>query len=86
MFVNTPGDSLKQIKHQITASRKTTGSVMGWDVPPSCIKFSLVQDKGKFGDIFIGRMNDQDVTVKVVRPDCDQQAKQAFDTELDILR
>ena len=59
---------------------------MGWDVPASCLKFSLVQGKGKFGDIFIGRMDDRNVRVKIMRPDCNKDAKEAFDRELDILR
>ena len=73
-------------KTQIIASRKALGSVMGWDVPSSFLKFTQVRDKGRFGDVFVGRMDDQDVTVKVVRPDCNQNTKHAFDRELDILR
>ena len=78
--------SLLEKKSLIVASRREVGTVMGWDVPSSSLKFSLVQDKGRFGDIFLGQMDDRDVTVKVVRPDCNQEAKCAFDRELDILR
>lgn len=78
--------ALVQNKAQIIASRREVGTVMGWDVPASSLKFSLVQDKGRFGDIFLGRMDNRDVTVKVVQPDCNQEAKCAFDRELDILR
>lgn len=73
-------------KAQIVKSRQEVGTVMGWDVPSSSLKFSGVQDKGRFGDIFVGQMDDIEVTVKVVRPDCNQEAKCAFDRELDILR
>lgn len=75
-----------QRKAEVIVSRKEVGTVMGWDVPPSCLKFSLLQDKGRFGDIFLGRMDDREVMVKVVQPDCNQEAKSAFDRELDILR
>ena len=78
--------SLLEKKAQIVTSRRATNSVMGWDVPSSSLKFSLVQDKGRFGDIFIGRMDNQDVMVKIVHPDCNKEAKCAFDRELDILR
>ena len=77
---------LVQRKTQIIASRKEVGTVQGWDVPSSSLKFSLLQSKGKFGDVFLGRMDEQDVMVKVVQPDCNQEAKCAFDRELDILR
>lgn len=73
-------------KALIIASRRETGTVMGWDVPSSCLMFSQVHDKGRFGDIFVGRMDNRDVMVKIVRPDCNQEAKCAFDRELDILR
>ncbi len=73
-------------KARIVQSRHDVGTVMGWDVPASCLKFSLVQGKGRFGDIFVGRMDEEEVTVKVMRPDCNQEAKCAFDRELDILR
>lgn len=79
-------ESLLEKKAEIVKSRREVGTVMGWDVPSSSLKFSLVQDKGKFGDIFVGQMDGQEVTVKVVRPDCNQEAKCAFDRELDILR
>lgn len=78
--------ALLEKKAQIVSSRRKVGTVMGWDVPSSCLKFSGVQDKGKFGDIFVGQMDDREVTVKVVRPDCNQEAKCAFDRELDVLR
>lgn len=77
---------LVQRKAQIVASRREVGTVMGWDIPSSCLKFSLVQAKGGFGDIFVGRMDNREVRVKVVQPDCNQEAKSAFDRELDILR
>lgn len=78
--------TLLEKKAQIVSSRRKVGTVMGWDVPSSSLKFSWVQDKGKFGDIFVGQMDGQEVTVKVVRPDCNQEAKCAFDRELDVLR
>ncbi len=81
-----PNRSLKEKKASIVVSRRSIGSVLGWDLPSSSLKFSLVQDKGRFGDIFIGRMDDQDVLIKIVRPGCNQEAKNAFDRELDILR
>lgn len=77
---------LLQRKAQVVAARRGMGSVMGWDVPASSLKFSLVQNKGRFGDIFLGRMDEREVRVKVVQPDCKQEAKCAFDRELDILR
>lgn len=73
-------------KSCIVAARQETGAIIGWDVPSSCLKFSWVQGKGRFGDICVGRMDDQDVMVKIVRPDCNQEAKSSFDRELDILR
>lgn len=79
-------ETLLEKKAQIVKSRREVGTVMGWDVPSSSIKFSLVQDKGRFGDIFLGQMDNHEVMVKVVRPDCNREAKCAFDRELDILR
>ena len=79
-------ETLLEKKLEIIKYRKDVGTVMGWDVPSSSLKFSLIQDKGKVGDIFLGQMDNQDVTMKVVRPDCNQEAKCAFDRELDILR
>ncbi len=79
-------DTLLKSKSRIIASRKELGTVMGWDVPSSCLKFSLLQEKGKFGDIFVGRMDDQNVLVKIVQPGCNQEAKCSFDRELEILR
>lgn len=79
-------ESLLEKKAQIVKSRREVGTVMGWEVPSSSLKFSLLLDKGRFGDIFLGQMDDHDVMVKVVRPDCNQEAKCAFDRELDILR
>lgn len=79
-------DTLLEKKAQIVASRREIGTVMGWDVPSSCLKFSLLQEKGKFGDIFVGRMDDRNVLVKIVQPGCNQEAKCSFDRELEILR
>ncbi len=73
-------------KKQLISARKATGSLIGWDIPSSGIKFSTVLGKGQFGDVFLGQMEGQLVTVKVLRPDCGQEAKNTFDRELDILR
>ena len=77
---------LLERKSQIIASRRAVGTVMGWDVPSSCLKFSLLQEKGKYGDIFVGRMDDRNVLVKIVQPGCNQESKCSFDRELEILR
>ena len=79
-------DKLREKKAQLIAGRKATGSIIGWDVPASCLKFSAVLGKGRFGDIFIGQMDGQEVVVKVLQPDCGTEGKMAFDRELDILR
>ena len=79
-------DTLLAKKSAIVAARKATGSVLGWDVPSSCIKFSSVLGKGKFGDVFLGQMDKRVVMVKVLQPDCGQEGKRAFDRELEILR
>ena len=68
------------------AARKATGSIIGWDVPASCLKFSGVLGKGRFGDIFIGQMDGKEVVVKVLQSDRGQEGKFAFDRELEILR
>ena len=73
-------------KFQIIASRREIGSVVGWDVPSSSLKFSLLKEKGMYGDIFVGRMDDRNVLVKIVQPGCNQEAKCSFDRELEILR
>ena len=79
-------DSLLEKKSQLIDARKATGSIVGWDVPASCLKFSAVLGKGRFGDIFIGQMDGQEVVVKVLQPDCGTEGKFAFDRELEILR
>ena len=79
-------DSLRDKKSQLIAARKATGSIVGWDVPASCLKFSAVLGKGRFGDIFVGQMDGQEVVVKVLQPDCGTEGKFAFDRELEILR
>ena len=79
-------ESLREKKSKLVASRKATGSIVGWDVPASSLKFSAVLGKGRFGDIFIGQMDGQEVLVKVLQPDCGTEGKFAFDRELDILR
>ena len=79
-------DALLEKKQQVIASRRGVGTVMGWDVPSSCLKFSVLQEKGKYGDIFVGRMDDRNVLVKIVQPGCNQAAKCSFDRELEILR
>lgn len=67
-------------------ARKSTGSVIGWDIPSSSLKYSSVLGKGQFGDTFLGQMDGQVVFVKVLQPDCGHEAKSAFDRELSILR
>jgi len=79
-------ETLINKKKQLIAARKATGSVLGWDIPSSSIKFATVHGKGQFGDTFLGQMEGQKVMVKVLRPDCGQEFKIAFDRELDILR
>ena len=79
-------ETLISKKKLLVAARKSTGSVIGWDIPSSSLKFSAVLGKGRFGDTFLGQMDGQVVVVKVLRPDCGHEAKSAFDRELDILR
>ena len=79
-------ENLREKKAALVASRKATGSIIGWDVPASCLKFSAVLGKGRFGDIFIGQMDGREVLVKVLQPDCGTEGKFAFDRELEILR
>ena len=86
VFQEGAEDSLVDKKQVVIKARRSASSVLGWDLPVSCLKFSLVQGKGKFGDIFVGRMDDRSVRVKVMRPDCKQDAKDAFDRELEMLR
>ena len=77
---------LVERKNKILVARREVNSVMGWDVPSSSLKFSVIQGKGKFGDIFIGCMDGQAILIKVLQTDCNQDAKATFNRELDILR
>ena len=66
-------------------ARKATGSILGWEVPPSAIQFSQLLGVGRYGDIFHGRMDGREVAVKTRRPDGAQAARDAFDRELELL-
>jgi len=73
-------------KEQLIAARKgATNCILGWDVPSSSLKFSSVTGAGKYGDVFSGRMDGKEVTVKTLKPDCGEIAREAFDRELDLL-
>ena len=76
---------LLEWKARLVASRKTTGSILGWEVPPSSLQFSQLLRVGRYGDIFQGRMDGREVAVKTRRPDVAQGARDAFDRELELL-
>jgi len=82
----TSAAALLEKKEQLIAVRKgATKCILGWDVPSSSLKFSSVTGAGKYGDVFSGRMDGKEVTVKTLKPDCGEIAREAFDRELDLL-
>ena len=86
LYVLRDVDDLPSRKAEVVAARRSTGSVLGWDVPSSCLRFSALRGKGRFGDVFSAVMDEQKVSVKTLRPDCSPAGKEAFDRELDVLR
>lgn len=86
LYVLRDVDDLPSRKAEVIAARRSTGSVLGWDVPSSCLRFSALRGKGRFGDVFSAVMDEQKVSVKTLRPDCSPAGKEAFDRELDVLR
>ena len=78
--------SLSSKKKKIQDARKQTGSILGWDIPFSALKFSTALGPCKYGEVFQGTMDDNEVAVKTLKPDGGEMARESFDRELDILQ
>lgn len=70
---------------EIVARRKTTGNPLGWDVPTSALQFNKVVGTSRYGDVFHGQLDSQEVAIKSLKPDASPLAKDSFKRELNIL-
>ena len=77
--------SLSAKKQEIRAARKTTGSILGWDVPFSTLKFTEAIGTCKYGEVFRGTMDNTEIVVKTLKPDGGELSRESFDRELDLL-
>ena len=77
--------SLPLKKKELQAARQKTSTILGWDVPFSALKFSTALSSCKYGEVFRGMMDDQEVAVKTLKPDGGEVARESFDRELDLL-
>ena len=68
----------------MTARRKTR-SILGWDVPFSMVRFKTALGACRYGEVFGGCLDDEEVVIKTLKPDCGGVAREGFDRELDIL-
>ena len=71
---------------ELVTRRRQTNDPLGWDIPSSALHFTKVIGMSKYGDIFQGNLDGQDVAIKTLRPDSTVIASNAFKRELDILR
>ena len=82
--------SLSSKKRAILAARKKTGSILGWDVPFSMLKFATALGTCKYGEVFRGVMGEgegeKEVIMKTLKPDGREVARESFDRELDLLQ
>ena len=72
-------------KKDIIAARKRVGSILGWDVPFSMLKFRTALGSCKYGEVFGGFLDEEDVVIKTLKPDCGEKARECFNRELEIL-
>ena len=77
--------SLLSKKQEIQSARQKASSVLGWDVPFSSLKFSVALGSCKYGEVFRGMMDEQEVAVKTLKPDGGEIARESFDRELNLL-
>ena len=77
--------SLAFKKRDILAARKRAGSILGWDVPFSMLKFTTALGTCKYGEVFGGFLDEEEVVIKTLKPDCGVKARESFDRELDLL-
>ena len=71
---------------ELVTRRRQTGNPFGWDIPSTALHFTKVLGMSKYGDIFQGHLDGQEVAIKTLKPDCTVTAKNSFKRELDILR
>ena len=71
---------------ELVSRRKATGNPLGWDVPTSALQFNKVFGVSKYGDVFRGQLDGQEVAIKSLKPDASVFAKDSFRRELNILR
>lgn len=50
------------------------------------LKFMTAFGTCKYGEVFGGSMNDEDVVIKTLKPDGGEMARECFDRELDLLQ
>ena len=72
-------------KRKLFAARRQVGTPLGWDIPPNALQFSGVMTTGKYGDLFQGKLDGEDVVIRTLRPDAGEAGKDALDRELAIL-
>lgn len=76
---------LLEQKQLMMAARCRAHPVLGWEVPAQTLHFSKLLSKGRYGDIFQGKMDGHEVMIKTVKPDCGQVSRDEFDRELAVL-
>ena len=77
--------NLRLVMKDIVARRKATGNPLGWDVPTSALQFNKGVGSSRYGDIFRGQLDGQEVAIKSLKPDVSVLAREAFRRELNIL-
>lgn len=78
--------SLSAKKQEICSARKKTGSLLGWDVPFSMLKFRTALGMCKYGEVFGGTLDGNEVVIKTLKPDGGEVWRESFDRELDLLQ
>ena len=86
MLDETFVSSLCSKTRDILAARKKTKSILGWDTPFSMIKFVTALGTCKYGEVFGGTMLDEEVAIKILKPDGGELARECFDRELGLLQ
>ena len=71
---------------ELVSKRRQTGNPLGWDVPASALHFAKVLGMSRYGDVFRGQLDGQEVAIKTLKPDGAIIAKDCFQRELNILR
>ena len=78
--------NVRTVMKEVVAKRKATGNPLGWDVPTSALQFNKVVGTSRYGDVFKGQLDGQEVAIKSLRPDASVFARESFRRELSILR